>query len=62
MGRRAVDGGTAVSNENPEAVPPKTEGAGENICRKCAGTGKIEGEQCPDCKGTGKVVTPLGGA
>lgn len=46
---------------NPEAVPPGTEGAGENVCRRCAGTGKIDGEACPDCKGTGKVTTPVAG-
>lgn len=48
--------------ENPDAVPPGTPGAGENICRKCEGTGKVEGEECPDCGGTGKVVTGIGGA
>lgn len=48
--------------ENPDAVPPGTPGAGENICRKCEGTGKVDGEECPDCGGTGKVVTGIGGA
>lgn len=49
-------------NENPEAVPPNTPSAGENICRRCAGTGEDDGNPCPDCDGTGKVVTPVGGA
>lgn len=48
---------------NPEAVPPETEGAGENLCRRCAGSGKIEaGEECPECGGSGVVTTPIGGA
>lgn len=47
---------------NPEAVPPGTEASGENICRHCAGTGKVDDKPCPDCEGTGKVVTPIGGA
>ncbi|MEC4591021.1 MULTISPECIES: hypothetical protein [Nitrospirillum] len=46
---------------NPDAVPPGTPGAGENICRRCAGTGTVDGAPCPECGGTGKVVTPVGG-
>ena len=46
----------------PETVPEGTPGAGENICRRCAGSGKVDGSTCPDCGGTGKVVTPLGSA
>jgi len=50
-------------NENPEAVPPGTTGSGENVCRRCEGKGKLEnGEACPDCGGSGIVVTPVGGA
>ena len=47
---------------NPEQVPPDTKGAGENVCRRCRGTGKSDGEPCPDCAGSGKVTTPVGGA
>ena len=51
-----------ASDETPEEVPPDTVGSGENTCRKCEGTGKVDGQDCPDCGGTGKVVTPIGGA
>jgi len=51
-----------MADSNPDKVPPGTEGSGEDICRKCGGSGKIDGEDCPDCKGTGKVTTPIGGA
>lgn len=51
-----------TDNDNPEKVPPGTPGAGEEICRKCAGTGKIDGEDCPECDGTGKIIAPIGGA
>ena len=51
-----------ADSETPEAVPPGTVGSGENTCRKCEGTGKVDGHECPDCRGTGKVVTPIGGA
>ena len=47
---------------NPEAVPAGTPGSGENACRRCAGTGKVDGAPCPACRGPGKVVTPIGGA
>lgn len=57
------EGGAAMSErENPDTVKPGAPGAGENICRKCEGSGKVDGETCPDCGGSGKVVTPIGGA
>lgn len=63
--RKALEGDQSSRNETdtgtPEAVPPGTAGAGENICRRCAGTGEMDGETCPDCEGTGKVITPTGG-
>ncbi|RUV31379.1 MULTISPECIES: hypothetical protein [unclassified Mesorhizobium] len=44
---------------NPDAtgIP----GAGEHMCHRCAGTGMIDGRTCPECGGTGKVTTPIGG-
>lgn len=50
-----------MSDENPEAVPPGTPGAGEAPCRACEGTGRIEGRDCPECGGTGVIVAPMGG-
>lgn len=49
-----------TEKDNPEAVRPQP-GAGENICRKCQGSGKVDGETCPECGGSGKVTTPIGG-
>lgn len=46
---------------NPEAVPADTEGAGENICRRCAGRGLVDSHRCSACGGSGKVYTPIGG-
>ncbi|RWO22227.1 hypothetical protein [Mesorhizobium sp.] len=51
----------AEGQANPDEVPPGTPGAGEHICRRCAGTGMIDGRTCPECGGTGKVTTPIGG-
>jgi RecJ-like exonuclease len=47
--------------KNPDRVPAGTPGSGENVCRNCAGTGKVDAKTCPECNGTGKVVTPVGG-
>jgi hypothetical protein len=53
--------GKPAEQANPDEVPAGTPGAGEHICRRCAGTGMIDGRTCPDCGGTGKVTTPIGG-
>lgn len=47
---------------NPDKVPPGTPGSGEVIGRVCEGIGRVNGEECPDCAGTGKVDVPVGGA
>lgn len=26
------------------------------ICRRCRGTGKVDGETCPYCEGSGRVI------
>ena len=41
--------------------PPDAAGVGENICRRCGGGGKVEGEACPDCRGSGKILEGIGG-
>jgi hypothetical protein len=46
-----------------DEAPEGTEGAGENLCPKCGGSGKAEdGGECPVCVGTGRVVEGVGGA
>ena len=47
--------------ENPDTVPGGAPGAGENICRACGGTGKVDDKPCSECGGTGKVPTGIGG-
>lgn len=45
-------------DEGPESAP----GTGEDICRRCRGTGKLDGgEVCPDCGGSGRIVEGIGG-
>jgi DnaJ-class molecular chaperone len=48
---------------NPgDEAPPGSLGTGEAICRKCRGTGHVEGHDCPDCGGTGRITEGVGGA
>jgi hypothetical protein len=44
-----------------DEAPPGAPGTGENLCRHCAGTGKIDAGTCPECQGTGKITTGIGG-
>jgi hypothetical protein len=45
-----------------DEVVAGTPGASENVCRRCAGAGAVDGRPCPDCEGTGKVTTNVGDA
>jgi len=58
------DAKPALSREsqNTDTVPPDTPFSAENVCRRCAGSGRLDGAPCPECGGSGKVVTPVGGA
>ena len=49
------------TNPGDEAVPG-TPGTGENLCRRCNGTGHYDGQPCVECGGTGKVIEGIGGA
>lgn len=44
-----------------DQVPPDAPGAGEAVCDQCKGTGRIDGKECPNCDGTGKVIEGIGG-
>jgi len=47
---------------NPgDEVPADAPGAGENICRVCQGSGRVEGGACSACGGTGKVIEAVSG-
>jgi len=45
-----------------DQAPPGSPNAGENLCPKCRGTGKLNGQACEYCDGTGKVIEGVGGA
>jgi hypothetical protein len=45
-----------------DEAPPGAPGTGENVCRRCDGSGKVDGATCPECKGTGVLTVVIGGA
>lgn len=54
---------TGRQDINPgDQAPPGTEGTGENICRVCHGSGRLNGRECENCGGTGFVIEEIGGA
>lgn len=59
----ATGPGSASGPVNPgDEAPPGTPGTGENICRDCGGSGRVNGASCSACGGSGKVITAVGGA
>jgi len=58
--------GSTPSNRPPmspgDEAPPGTPGTGPDVCRRCGGSGKVEGRTCPECQGTGQVNVGIGGA
>lgn len=44
-----------------DEAPAGTEGAGENLCPRCSGSGRSDGAPCPVCEGTGRVISGIGG-
>lgn len=54
---------TPSGSVNPgDEAPAGTPGTGENICRDCGGSGRVNGAPCPCCGGSGKVITTIGDA
>lgn len=45
-----------------DEVPPGTPGSGDDVCPTCKGSGKIQGQQCETCLGTGMITRAIGGA
>lgn len=44
-----------------DEAEPGVPGSGEDICPRCKGQGRIEGQPCPDCEGTGRIQRGIGG-
>jgi DnaJ-class molecular chaperone len=52
--------GTGKLNPGDDA-PAGTPGTGEDVCPKCQGSGKQQGNACPNCGGTGVVIKGVAG-
>jgi DnaJ-class molecular chaperone len=60
---RALEAAAAGQATNPgDEAPSGTPGTGEDVCRACNGTGKVDGRACAECGGSGKIVEGVGGA
>jgi DnaJ-class molecular chaperone len=44
-----------------DQAPAGTPGTGENVCPRCNGSGRTDGETYPVCEGTGTVIEGIGG-
>ena len=44
-----------------DALPPDAPNAGETLCSKCGGSGRLEGQTCPECEGSGRVIESVAG-
>ncbi|HYD29342.1 MAG TPA: hypothetical protein VEB64_00570 [Azospirillaceae bacterium] len=54
---------TGRQQMNPgDEAPPGTPGTGDAICPVCHGDGRVEGQKCSNCNGTGVVIEGIGGA
>ena len=57
-----VAGLALAAGTNPgDEAEPGTPGTGEDICPVCSGKGKVDGRECQNCGGTGKVIEGIGG-
>jgi DnaJ-class molecular chaperone len=43
------------------STEPPAKGDEDGICPECRGSGLVEGNPCPRCDGTGRLVEGIGG-
>ena len=44
-----------------DEAPPDVPSAAENVCPRCAGSGRVDDGDCESCGGTGVVEEAVGG-
>ena len=55
--------GMADEHQAPgDEAAAETAPAGDAVCPDCSGSGKQDGEDCPNCEGRGTVTQAVGGA
>ncbi len=55
-------GGNQAAGSGGELTGSADVAGGDTICSTCDGSGRKDGQECPQCQGTGTVVEPAGGA
>lgn len=40
---------------------PAVAGEGEDVCPRCAGSGRVDDATCPECGGSGRTRTEIAG-
>lgn len=53
---------TGAQGRPGDQADPGTPGTGEALCPVCSGSGRVDGEPCQNCRGTGKIIEGIGGA
>ena len=53
---------TGVPMSPGDEAPEGTPGTGLDVCPKCGGSGRVDGQRCAHCEGTGHVNVGIGGA
>lgn len=44
-----------------DEAPPGAPGSAETLCRRCGGSGQIDGKACEACGGSGRINVGIGG-
>jgi DnaJ-class molecular chaperone len=42
-----------------DEAPPGTPGTGEDVCPTCGGRGRLDGQECENCFGRGRVIKAI---
>jgi hypothetical protein len=65
--REAPEVGISDGMEGPpdvapgDEVPPDAPNAAPDVCDRCSGSGRVDGERCDRCGGSGEVLKAIGG-
>ncbi|WP_321864861.1 hypothetical protein [Burkholderia cenocepacia] len=59
--KRSAPPDPATPSNAGDEGPADAPGIGEDTCRVCRGTGRVEGQPCVVCGGTGKILQGIGG-
>ncbi len=42
-----------------DEAPPGTPGTGEDVCPDCGGSGRVDGADCQNCLGRGRIIKAI---